>query len=76
MQSISQCKFKQKEISQILPKPDFKAFRQSEKGFQRCGFLYLPLGDFILPLSPGLIGLSINLASKQNCFQTSMVSSG
>ena len=40
MQSVSQSNFKQKEISQTLLKPNFKAFWQSEEGFQRCGFLY------------------------------------
>ena len=50
---------KQKEISQILLKPNFKAFWQSEEGFQRCSFLYPspPPRDFIPPKSPGLIGL-------------------
>ena len=55
---MSQSNFKQKEISQILFKANFKAFWQSE-GFQRCGFLYppLPSRDFMPPKSPGLIGL-------------------
>ena len=59
MQSMSQSNFKQKEISQILLKPNFKAFWQSEAGFQKCGFLYPSsrLRDFIPPKSPGLIGL-------------------
>ena len=43
MQSMSEGNFKQKEISQISLKPNFKAFWQSEEGFQRCGFLYLPV---------------------------------
>ena len=58
MQSMTQSSFKQKEISQILFKPNFKAFWQSGEGFQRCGFLYPPPGDFIPPKSPGLIGLT------------------
>ena len=58
MQSVSQSNFRPKEISQILLKPNFKAFWQSAEGFQRCGFLYPPLSrDFISPKSPGLIGL-------------------
>ena len=42
MQSMSQNNFKQKEISQILLRPNFKVFWQSEQGFQRCGFVYAP----------------------------------
>ena len=57
MQSMSQSNFKQKEISQILLKPNFKAFGQSEEGFQSWGFLSLLPWDFIPPKSPGLIGL-------------------
>ena len=53
MESMSQSDFKQKEISQILLKPNFKVFWQSEEGFQRCGFLSPPL-DFIPAKSPGL----------------------
>ena len=38
MQSMGQSNFKQKEISEVLVKPNLKAFWQSEKGFQKCGF--------------------------------------
>ena len=38
MQSMSQSNFKQKEISEVLVKPNLKAFWQSERGFQKCGF--------------------------------------
>ena len=34
MQSMSQSNFKQKKMSQILLKPNFKAIWQSEEGFQ------------------------------------------
>ena len=44
MQSMSQSNFKQKEKSQVLLKPNFKAFSQSEVSFQRCD-----------PLSPGIL---------------------
>ena len=43
---MSQSNFKQKEISQILLKPNFKAFWQSEEGFQRWGFLYRSPGFY------------------------------
>ena len=46
MQSLSQSNFKQKEISQLLLKPNFKAFWQSEEGFQMCVFLYLLPGFY------------------------------
>ena len=48
MQSMSESNFTQNKISQILFKPNFKAFWQLEEGFQRCGFLYPT------PLLPGL----------------------
>ena len=54
---MNQSSFKQKEISQILFKPNFQEISESEEGFQKCGFLYLSR-DFIPPKSLGLIGLT------------------
>ena len=42
MESMSQTSVKQKEMSQILLKLNFKAFWQSEEGLQRCDILYPP----------------------------------
>ena len=62
MQSMSQSNFEQKEISQLLLKPNFKALSESEEGFQRCGFpCPFPSPYFIPPKNPGLIGLNVSL---------------
>ena len=70
MQTMNQSNYKQKEISQILLKPNFKAFSQSEDGFQRCGFFTTPSPaaprDFIPPKCPGLIGLMLKLIYFSN----------
>ena len=60
--------FKQKEISQKLLKPNFKAFWQSEEGFQRDGFLYAPSPprDFMPPKSQDLTGLKYQM-DLQSC---------
>ena len=64
---MSQSNFKQKEISQISLKPNFKSFSQLEEGFRRCGFVPPPR-YFILLKSPGLIGLKLQVCSFESFF--------
>ena len=64
---MSQSNFKQKEISQISLKPNFKVFSQSEERFQRCGFVPSPR-DFIRLKSRGLIGLKLQICSFESFF--------